>query len=148
MLNGLFNIGQSALNASQAWISVTGNNLANVDTEGYSRQYVDQKDAGGLTYKPGAQPLGVNAQQIMRFFDQFLERSYVKQSTNSSRWDQQDTILAEQLFQRLAGSGPAPRFPGQPRKPDFLFGQPCRHVFHQHGRHQVHPDGHERLHRP
>ena len=77
MLNGLFNIGQSALNASQAWISVTGNNLANVDTEGYSRQYVDQKDAGGLTYKPGAQPLGVNAQQIMRFFDQFLERSYV-----------------------------------------------------------------------
>ncbi len=68
MLNGLFNIGQSALNASQAWISVTGNNLANVDTEGYSRQYVDQKDAGGLTYKPGAQPLGVNAQQIMRFF--------------------------------------------------------------------------------
>ena len=93
MLNGLFNIGQSALNASQAWISVTGNNLANVDTEGYSRQYVDQKDAGGLTYKPGAQPLGVNAQQIMRFFDQFLERSYVKQSTNSSRWDQQDTIM-------------------------------------------------------
>lgn len=100
MLNGLFNIGQSALNASQAWISVTGNNLANVDTEGYSRQYVDQKDAGGLTYKPGAQPLGVNAQQIMRFFDQFLERSYVKQSTNSSRWDQQDTIMAslENIF--------------------------------------------------
>ena len=52
MLSGLMNIGQSALNASQAWISVTGNNLANADTEGYSRQYVDQKDAGGLTYRP------------------------------------------------------------------------------------------------
>ena len=45
MLSGLLNIGQSALNASSAWISVTGNNLANAETEGYSRQYVDQKDA-------------------------------------------------------------------------------------------------------
>lgn len=100
MLNGLLNIGQSALNASQAWISVTGNNIANADTEGYSRQYVDQKDAGGITYRPGAQPLGVNAQQILRFFDQFLEKSYVSQSTNSSRWDTQDTVLStvENLF--------------------------------------------------
>ncbi len=107
MLSGLLNIGQSALNASQAWISVTGNNLANVDTEGYSRQYVDQKDAGGLKYKPGAQPLGVNAQQIMRFFDAFLERSYVKQSTNSSRWDQQDTIMAslENIFNEANRAG-------------------------------------------
>lgn len=100
MLNGLFNIGQSALNASQAWIAVTGNNLANADTEGYSRQYVDQKDAGGLVYRPGAQPLGVNAQQIMRYFDAFLESSYVRQNATSSRWDEQDTIMAslENIF--------------------------------------------------
>lgn len=107
MLNGLFNIGNSALNASQAWISVTGNNLANADTDGYSRQYVDQKDAGGLTYKPGAQPLGVNAQQVLRYFDAFLERSYVRQNTNSSRWDQQDTIMAsvENLFNEANRTG-------------------------------------------
>lgn len=107
MLSGLMNIGQSALNASQAWISVTGNNLANAETEGYSRQYVDQKDAGGLTYKPGAQPLGVNAQQIMRFFDQFLERTYVRQSTTASRWDQQDTIMAtvENIFNEANRTG-------------------------------------------
>ena len=108
MLSGLLNIGQSALNASQAWISVTGNNLANVDTEGYSRQYVDQRDAGGLTAtKPGAQGLGVNAQQIMRFFDAFLERSYVRQSTNSARWDEQDTIMTslENIFNESNRAG-------------------------------------------
>lgn len=107
MLSGLMNIGQSALNASSAWISVTGNNLANADTEGYSRQYVDQKDAGGLTYNPGAQPLGVNAQQVMRFFDAFLERSYVRQNANSSRWDKQDTIMAsvENLFNEANRTG-------------------------------------------
>lgn len=108
MLNGLLNIGQSALNASQAWISVTGNNLANADTDGYSRQYVDQRDAGGLTAtKPGAQGLGVNAQQIMRFFDAFLERSYVRQSTNSARWDEHDTIMAslENIFNESNRAG-------------------------------------------
>lgn len=107
MLYGLLSIGQSALNASQAWISVTGNNLANADTEGYSRQYVDQRDAGGLTAKPGAQGLGVNAQQIMRFFDSFLERSYVRQATNSARWDEQDTIMTslENIFNESNRAG-------------------------------------------
>lgn len=107
MLNGLFNIGQTALNASQAWISVTGNNLANADTDGYSRQYVDQKDAGGLTYKPGAQPLGVNAAQIMRYFDAFLERAYVNQSSTSSRWDEHDMLMTsvENIFNEANRTG-------------------------------------------
>ena len=78
MLNGLLNIGKTALGASQAWISVIGSNIANADTEGYSRRYVDQRDAGTITAKPGGESLGVNAQQILRFFDAFLERSYVR----------------------------------------------------------------------
>lgn len=107
MLNGLLNIGQTALNASQAWISVTGSNIANADTDGYSRRYVDQRDAGTLTAKPGGEGMGVNAQQIMRFFDAFLERSYVRQSTNSSRWTAQDTVLSsvENLFNESNRSG-------------------------------------------
>lgn len=107
MLNGLLNIGQTALNASQAWISVTGSNIANADTDGYNRRYVDQRDAGTLTAKPGGEGMGVNAQQIMRFFDAFLERSYVRQSTNSSRWTAQDTVLSsvENLFNESNRSG-------------------------------------------
>ena len=34
MLSGLMSIGKSALNASQVWITVTGNNIANADTVG------------------------------------------------------------------------------------------------------------------
>ena len=107
MLNGLLNIGQTALNASQAWISVTGSNIANADTEGYSRRYVDQRDAGTIIAKPGGESMGVNAQQILRFFDAFLERSYVRQSTNSSRWSEQDTVLSsvENLFNESNRSG-------------------------------------------
>ena len=53
MLSGLFNVGQTALNAAQAWISITGSNIANADTECYTRRYVDQRDAGTLTSEPG-----------------------------------------------------------------------------------------------
>ncbi len=107
MLSGLMNIGKSALNASQAWISVTGNNIANADTEGYSRQYVDQRDSYAIQAKPGAQGLGVNAQQVLRYYDAFLERSYVRQSTVSSRWNEQDTIMTslEGLFNESNRAG-------------------------------------------
>lgn len=108
MLNGLMNIGQSALNAAQAWISVTGNNIANADTEGYTRRYVDQRDAGGLWMtRPGAEGLGVNAHQIMRIYDQFLDASYIAQMTSSERWDAHDTIMStlENVFNEQNRNG-------------------------------------------
>ena len=107
MLSGLFNVGQTALNASQAWISVTGSNIANADTEGYTRRYVDQRDAGTLTTKPGGEGLGVNAQQILRYFDSFLENSYVTQSSNSARWGEQENIMGsvESLFNEANRAG-------------------------------------------
>ncbi|MDR1776329.1 MAG: flagellar hook-associated protein FlgK [Desulfovibrio sp.] len=107
MLNQLLSIGWSGLNAAQAWINVTGNNIANVDTEGYSRQYVDQRDAISLTAKPGAQGMGVSVQQVLRFFDQFLEASYVDQLTTSSRWNEHDKIMTslENLFNEANREG-------------------------------------------
>ena len=105
MLSGLFNVGQTALNAAQAWISVTGSNIANADTEGYTRRYVDQRDAGTLTAKPGGEGLGVNAQQVLRYFNSFLEGSYVTQSSNSSRWAEQENIMGsvESLYNEATG---------------------------------------------
>ncbi|MDR2572879.1 MAG: flagellar hook-associated protein FlgK [Desulfovibrio sp.] len=107
MLNQLLSIGWSGLNAANAWINVTGNNLANTDTEGYCRQYVDQRDAISLTAKPGALGMGVSVQQVLRFFDAFLERSYVNQHTTSSRWNEHDKIMItlENLFNEANREG-------------------------------------------
>ena len=107
MLNGLLNIGHTALTAAQAWISFTGSNIANADTEGYTRRYVDQRDGGTITTKPGGESLGVNAQQVLRYFDAFLESSYVRQSTNSARWSEQETIMSsvENLFNESNRTG-------------------------------------------
>ncbi|WP_298994961.1 flagellar hook-associated protein FlgK [uncultured Desulfovibrio sp.] len=107
MLSGLMNVGRTALNAAQAWISVTGSNIANADTEGYTRRYVDQRDAGTLVSKPGGEGLGVNAQQVLRYFNSFLESSYVRQSTNSARWNEQENIMGtlESLFNESNRAG-------------------------------------------
>jgi len=107
MISSLFNVGQTAINASQAWISVTGGNIANADTEGYTRRYVDQRDAGTIVSSPGGEGQGVNAQQVLRYFNSFLESAYVKQSTNSSRWSEQENIMGsvESLFNESNRSG-------------------------------------------
>ena len=107
MLNNLLNIGKTSLQASQAWINVTGNNIANADTDGYSRQYIDQRDSYAISYRPGEMGMGVNAQQVLRYYDSFLEQSYIRQNTNSSRWNEQDKLMTslETLFNESNRTG-------------------------------------------
>ena len=68
----LLNIGQKALNASQVAIEVTGQNIANVTTEGYSRQRVIFKDDLYIDYNPGQLGTGVKVSEIQRMFDDFI----------------------------------------------------------------------------
>lgn len=99
-IGSVFNIGQSALNAAQACIAVTGNNIANVNTEGYTRQYVRLEDAYALTKRPGEQGQGVDAVEVLRRFDRFLENAYLDKATVTARWDQHTNVMTtvESLF--------------------------------------------------
>ena len=93
MLSNLLTIGRSALNSAQAWVSVTGDNIANADTEGYNRRYVVQNEAATITNRAGEIGLGSNAEQVLRYFDKFLEDNYLNESTVSSRWTEYDNIM-------------------------------------------------------
>ncbi len=106
-INHLMNIGQSALNAQQSTIATTGNNIANVDTPGYSRQYVQLEDAYALNLKPGSQGLGVNATQVLRRFDQFVEVSFLDKSGEAARWQEQMQTMAsvESIFNESNRTG-------------------------------------------
>ena len=44
-ISSLLNIGSRAMNASYAQLTVTGNNIANANTAGYSRQSVELETA-------------------------------------------------------------------------------------------------------
>lgn len=106
-INSLFNIGHSALTATQAAINVTGNNLANVNTEGYSRQNVRFEERRQLYGSPGALGQGVDAAEIYRNFNRFVENAYLSRAGQYNRWTEQATVLqsVESLFNEANRAG-------------------------------------------
>jgi flagellar hook-associated protein 1 FlgK len=101
-----------ALYAQQRAIDVTGQNIANVNTEGYSRQRVDMQSIGANTV-PAVWSVstqvgqGVNADQVTRIRDAFLEaRGQSEHATTASLTVQSDTLSQiEQSFQEPGDTG-------------------------------------------
>jgi flagellar hook-associated protein 1 FlgK len=73
-LNGLFGIGTSALATFQRALAVTGQNISNVNTPGYSRQQAILTETDPQNGQPGQIGTGVQASEIQRTVDTFLER--------------------------------------------------------------------------
>jgi len=72
-IDSLFEISRSALQTAQQALAVTGQNVSNVNTPGYSRQEAVMSALAGQT--SGANPLGTGVQvtSVRRITDQFLE---------------------------------------------------------------------------
>ncbi|MDP3426336.1 MAG: flagellar hook-associated protein FlgK, partial [Humidesulfovibrio sp.] len=105
--NSILDVARSGLFAAQAAISVTGENIANVSTEGYSRRTVRFEEAYNIDYRPGQVGTGVWAAEIERHFDQYVETQYYAQASMRDRWDALYTQLqgAESLFNESQGYG-------------------------------------------
>lgn len=71
-MTDIFNIGTSALVSLQRAISTTGHNIANVNTEGYSRQRVDFAALPPQLSGAGFVGSGVTISGITRSYDAFL----------------------------------------------------------------------------
>ncbi|SMF19582.1 flagellar hook-associated protein FlgK [Desulfovibrio gilichinskyi] len=106
-INSLFNLGNGALFASQSAIQVTGDNLANVNTKGYSRRNVRLEENISINWKPGQIGTGVRAAEVYRNFDQFIENSYNDKASQRERWDTlyQSLGSVESLFNESRGYG-------------------------------------------
>jgi flagellar hook-associated protein 1 FlgK len=92
---GILNIGVRALQANQVALQTAGNNIANVNTPGYSRQSVVLKTVQGQFTGGGYIGKGVDVQTIQRNFDTFLTR----QSTLAGATQAADTTRANKLNQ-------------------------------------------------
>jgi flagellar hook-associated protein 1 FlgK len=73
-LFGIFNLGGSALRASQRALATTSHNIANAQTPGFSRQRALQTPAEAAAHPKGALPGGVDIQVVERLVDRFAER--------------------------------------------------------------------------
>lgn len=107
-LFGMIWTGVSGLSAAQTGISVTGNNIANMKTENYSRQTVEL-----VTKKPqytynGAIGKGVDVAGIRREYDDLLAKSVRNSNSSYSFYNSKSSLLESTMlyFNELeAGSG-------------------------------------------
>ena len=95
-----FEMARTALSASQKNIDVTGQNIANINTPGYSRQRVNLSSVGpgGINWRYALHPselvgLGVNVDSIRRVRDQFLDARFRNEMSANARIGVKNDIL-------------------------------------------------------
>ncbi|MEW9572828.1 flagellar hook-associated protein FlgK [Rhodanobacter sp. Si-c] len=74
-MSSLLNIGVTGLNAAQLALQVTGNNIANASTAGYSEQSVQQVDMVGQNNGRYTMGTGVDVIGVQRAYSQYLTQA-------------------------------------------------------------------------
>jgi flagellar hook-associated protein 1 FlgK len=80
---GVLDVGITALNAFRTQLTTTSHNVANVNTEGYTRQIAQLGTLPPTSVGVGYIGTGVKVEDISRQFDQFLA-DRVRQYTSSN----------------------------------------------------------------
>jgi flagellar hook-associated protein 1 FlgK len=89
-INSILFTARDALITSQTAIDITGGNIANVNTPGYSRQRTDLNSIGNVDVNNASAQVGVMVSRIERFYDRFIESQIIDQQQNKSY---SDTLL-------------------------------------------------------
>lgn len=97
--NGLY-IGLSGLRTQQTALDITGHNIANANTPGYSRQRAVLKPGSAYTVPAFNRPLyagqigtGVQVAEVERIRDEFIERQLRAEQHTTGRWKQLEAGL-------------------------------------------------------
>ena len=85
----LFTVRDSLL-ANQVAIDITGANVANVNTPGYTRQRTNMKSIGNVDVKNASAQIGVSVDRIERIYDRYIGSQIVDQNQKSGY---SDTLL-------------------------------------------------------
>ena len=91
----LLNIGMSGLNAAQGSLSVLSNNIANVNTPGYSRQQSAQTANASNAYGGVFIGTGTTLADVRRVYNQFLTTAY----QNSTALDSDANAYLDQAIE-------------------------------------------------
>ena len=106
-VNVILNAGRTALVTQQKAIGITSHNIANVNTDGYSRQRVNMATNEPYASQPGQTGTGVKAVEIQRIYDRFLGAQINDENQNLGSWEAQNGILerVEIIFDESSGYG-------------------------------------------
>ena len=108
-LGNMINIGVSALRAQQVGLNVTGNNIANVNTPGYSRQRATLSSGLTVTQNKHALGSGVEFTALTRARDLALDAQYRFESGQLGKLETLENAMStiEAIFTEVAGGGSA-----------------------------------------
>lgn len=95
MTSNILGIGLSALNAAQLGLATTGNNIANSNTPGYSRQQIDQVPALSLFTGGGYVGQGTDVDSIKRIYQQLTANQVNAAQSQSSALDTYQTWISQ-----------------------------------------------------
>jgi flagellar hook-associated protein 1 FlgK len=106
-LLGLFDIGKSSILSNQVAMNAISNNIANVNTEGYSRQEVVLETTAGVQVRGDYLGRGVRVAGITRHYDKFMQLQIIGQNQSYGRSSSLDQGLShvEQIFNEAKGLG-------------------------------------------
>jgi flagellar hook-associated protein 1 FlgK len=104
---GIMTVASHSLLTQQKAIDVTGQNIANVNTPGYSRQRVVMKPNQPIYQQPGQMGTGVTAAEIERVYDRFIGAQINTKSEDLGRYEAQEDALQriEIVFDETDGNG-------------------------------------------
>ncbi len=106
-MSDLLNIGKSGLFASKKSLETTGHNLANANTEGYSRQRVSQTNNPPVVKMGMSHGTGVRITGVNRLHDPFIEKKLNSTISDTkyyqSRFTQLDQV--QDIFNELTNDG-------------------------------------------
>jgi flagellar hook-associated protein 1 len=106
-ITSTLNIGRDALLTHQKAIEVTGHNIANVNTAGYSRQRLEIIAKDPIDCAGGQIGTGVTGDEIIRIYDRFLTDQINSSAQDLGRWEaQKDALEKVQItFDEQSGYG-------------------------------------------
>ncbi len=104
MANGMASlmVGATGLKSAQTALNTTAHNLANINTEGYTRQQITFSDTQYIAYKGRANAvvasnygLGVAVSEIRRIRDQFIDSAYRSENSRLGYYTSQYKAVEE-----------------------------------------------------
>ncbi|MBN1548836.1 MAG: flagellar hook-associated protein FlgK [Syntrophaceae bacterium] len=108
-ISALLNTAKDALLSHQMAIDVTGSNIANVNTAGYSRQRAIFNSTGVIDVRSSTFQIGVDVIGVERIFDNYVESQIIQQNQlvgyNQTKADYLSNV--ETIFDESKGGGMA-----------------------------------------
>jgi flagellar hook-associated protein 1 FlgK len=89
-LNGILNSGLTAIQTNSAALRVVSENIANVNTPGYTRRVVNL-----VTQAPGGQLGGVEIANVQRVVNDYLDKEALDAGSSAASYDVQSQIMTQ-----------------------------------------------------